>query len=68
MRLGEIKELVASTYDPAFAVDGSGCIAAWNSAAEAMFGLSACDAIGRRCNEIVQGTDECGPVCSAHPA
>ena len=66
MRLREIQELVANTSDPSFAVDGSGCIAAWNSAAEAMFTLSARDAIGRRCAEIVQGTDECGPVCSAH--
>lgn len=66
MRLREITELVASTTDPSFAVDGSGCIAAWNSAAEAMFGLAARDVIGRQCNEIVQGTDECGPVCSAN--
>ncbi len=65
MRLREIKELVANTLDPSFAVDGSGCIAAWNSAAQAMFALSARDAIGSQCNEIVQGTDECGPVCSA---
>jgi PAS domain S-box-containing protein len=66
MRLRGIRELVASTADPSFAVDGFGRIAAWNSAAEAMFALSACAAIGRQCNEIVQGTDECGPVCSAN--
>jgi PAS domain S-box-containing protein len=65
MWLRGIRELVASTADPSFAVDGSGCIAAWNRAAEAMFALSARAAIGRQCNEIVQGTDECGPVCSA---
>lgn len=65
MRLREITELVANTSDPSFAVDGSACIAAWNSAAEALFALSARDAIGRQCNEVVQGTDECGPVCSA---
>jgi len=65
MRLREIKELVANTSDPSFAVDGSGCIAAWNSAAVAMFALSARDAIGRQCDTIVQGTDECGLVCSA---
>jgi DNA-binding CsgD family transcriptional regulator len=66
MRLREINGLVVNTSDPSFAVDGSGCIAAWNRAAEAMFALSACDAIGRQCDKIVQGTDECGPVCSAH--
>ena len=65
MRLDEITELLANTSDPSFAVDGRGCIAAWNSAAEAMFALSAGDAIGRKCNEVVQGADECGPVCSA---
>ena len=65
MRPHEVRELVASTCDPSFAVDGSGCIALWNSAAEAMFALTARDAIGRPCDEIVQGTDECGPVCSA---
>ena len=65
MRLDEIRKLVANTSDPSFAIDGSGCIAAWNSAAEAMFALSARDAIGRQCGEIVQGTDECGPLCSA---
>lgn len=65
MRLREITELVSNTSDPSFAVDGSACIAAWNSAAEAMFALSARDAIGRQCHEVVQGTDECGPVCSA---
>lgn len=65
MLLREIKELVVSTSDPSFAVDGSGCIAAWNSAAEALFALSAADAVGRQCDGIVQGTDECGQVCSA---
>lgn len=65
MRSREITDLVVSTLDPSFAVNSLGCIAAWNSAAEAMFALSARDAIGRQCNEIVQGADECGPVCSA---
>lgn len=65
MRLPEINELVMTTSDPAFALDGSGHIAAWNSAAEAMFALSAPDAIGRRCHAVVHGTDESGPVCSA---
>ncbi len=65
MRLREIKELVVSTSDPAFAVDGSGQIVAWNSAAEAMFGLTVDQAVGKACGEIIQGTDECGSVCSA---
>jgi PAS domain S-box-containing protein len=65
MRIREIKDLVDSTSDSAFAVDGSGQIVAWNSAAEAMFGLSATDAMGKMCGEVVKGIDECGPVCSS---
>ncbi len=64
MRTREIKDLVDSTSDSSFAVDGSGHIVAWNHAAEAMFGLPASDAIGKLCGEIIQGADECGPVCS----
>ena len=41
MRLREIRALVESTGDPAFAVDGSGLIVAWNSAAGALFGVKA---------------------------
>jgi PAS domain S-box-containing protein len=65
MRFREIKELVESTSDSAFAVDGAGLVAAWNKAAEVMFGLSAADAIGKACGDILQGMDECGSVCSA---
>lgn len=65
MRIREIKDLVNSTSDSAFAADGSGQIVAWNHAAEAMFGLPADEAIGKACGEILEGMDECGPVCSA---
>jgi PAS domain S-box-containing protein len=64
MRLREIKNLVDNTSDCAFAVDGSGRIAAWNSAAEVMFGLRAEEATGLHCGEILQGMDECGMFCS----
>jgi PAS domain S-box-containing protein len=64
MRAREIKELVASTADCAFAVDGFGLVVAWNRAAEAMFGLTAQEAIGQPCGKIIQGMDECGLVCS----
>jgi PAS domain S-box-containing protein len=66
MRIREIKDLVDSTSDSSFAVDGSGHIVAWNRAAEAMFGLPAAEAIGKMCGDIIQGMDECGPVCSAN--
>ena len=65
MLIREITELVDSTSDSAFAADDSGHVVAWNRAAEAMFGISAADAMGKMCGEIVQGMDECGPVCSA---
>ncbi len=64
MLLRELKEMVESTADAAFAVDGAGLIVAWNAAAEAMFGLPAAEAVGKRCGQILQGMDECGPVCS----
>ena len=64
MKAEEIKKMAESTSDPAFAVDGEGLIVAWNRAAEALFALPASQAIGRPCGEIVQGTDECGSVCS----
>ena len=64
MRTRDISALVEGTSDSAYAVDGSGRIAAWNLAAEEMFGRSAADAIGKMCGEIIQGVDECGPVCS----
>jgi PAS domain S-box-containing protein len=64
MRFGEIKKLVESTSDAAFAVDGLGQIVAWNRAAESLFGMTAQQAIGQACGQIVQGMDECGAVCS----
>ena len=64
MRLKEIRALVESTGDPAFAVDGLGLIVAWNSAAGALFGVTAEQTMGKPCGRIVQGADECGLVCS----
>jgi PAS domain S-box-containing protein len=66
MRSREIQELVNSTSDPAFAVDEEGRVTAWNSAAEKFFGLSAGEALKSTCRQILQGVDECGPVCSAN--
>lgn len=64
MRVDQITNLVESTSDPAFAVDGTGLIEAWNSAAEQLFGVTVEQAIGQPCGVIVQGMDECGLVCS----
>ena len=64
MWLREIKELVDSTSDSAFAVDGEGLIVAWNQAAAELFKVLPEEAIGKPCGQILQGIDECGPVCS----
>ena len=64
MRRDELKRMVESTRDPAFAVDSDGVIVAWNGAAEELFGWPASAALGQRCRDIVKGTDECGAVCS----
>ncbi|MFN8008380.1 MAG: LuxR C-terminal-related transcriptional regulator [Terriglobia bacterium] len=64
MRLGEVQQLVDSTSDAAFAVDSSGLIVAWNRTAEEMFRKSADEVVGKPCGQILQGTNERGPVCS----
>jgi len=64
MKLREVRGLIRSTSDPAFAVDGEGRIVAWNHASVALFGLAEEEAIGRSCGSVLQGHDTCGPVCS----
>ena len=66
MRQDELTQLVQSTADASFAVDSDGFITAWNAGAEALFGLSPDGALGRGCGAILQGTDECGSVCSEY--
>ena len=58
MRLHDITRLVDNTLDAAFAVDVSGLIVAWNSEAEALFGVSAAEALEQPCGPIIRGTDE----------
>lgn len=64
MRLHDITRLVDNTLDAAFAVDVSGLIVAWSVEAEALFGVSAAEALEQPCGPIIQGTDESGRVCS----
>lgn len=64
MKPYEINDLVDSTLDPAFAVDPDGVIVAWNRQASELTGLTKEKAIGKQCGEILEGVDECGPVCS----
>ena len=64
MKKREIKQLVESTADPAFAVSGMHNIEYWNKSAEDFFGIKAKEAIGKSCSLIIAGYDECGKFCS----
>jgi DNA-binding CsgD family transcriptional regulator len=64
MRTREIKKLVESTADPAFAVNGLHSIEFWNKSAEQFFGIDAKTAVGKSCSSIIKGFDECGQFCS----
>lgn len=66
MNSREIRKLVAGTADAAFALDPDGLVAAWNESATELFGVSADDAIGKACAEVLHGVDECGRMCSEH--
>ncbi len=62
------RDIVASTQDPAFAVNAGGTILAWNRAAEQLFGYRETQALERRCWEILSGrdifgNDYCGESC-----
>jgi PAS domain S-box-containing protein len=60
----DLRKLSEGTSDAAYVVNSEGVVVAWNKAAETLFGVSAKKAIGQACRTIVQGTDECGAVCS----
>lgn len=60
----QVAKLVSGTFDPAFVINGSGIILAWNEAAEALFGVSQEIAVHSTCASIVRGVDECGSLCS----
>ena len=51
---------------PAFAVDAAGRISAWNNAPTELLGLSEAEALGVKCHQMLQCSDENGVVCSDH--
>ena len=51
------KEVVATTADPAFAVDPKGKIIAWNEGAEYCLGYRRSEVVGRRCWRVLKGRD-----------
>jgi DNA-binding CsgD family transcriptional regulator len=56
----EFNSLVFNTGEPAYAVDRSGKIVAWNEAAVQTFGFSTARALGSNCWELLQGQDVYG--------
>jgi PAS domain S-box-containing protein len=50
------------TGDPLFTVDPSLTVRSWNAAAERLTGVSAAEAVGRRCWEVLGGVGEDGAV------
>ena len=62
----DLKALLESTADGAFAVDQRLKIVYWNQAAHDMLGFGASDVIGHRCYEVLGGLDEDNrPFCKA---
>lgn len=60
--LEQIESQVAHIAGAAFAVDLRGLVVAWNRRAEALFGMTATEAVGRPCAMAVRGTDRTGQV------
>jgi PAS domain S-box-containing protein len=54
----DLKELLESTADGAFAVDKRLEIVYWNQAAQKMLGFDLGDTIGRPCYDVLRGLDE----------
>ena len=64
----DVREVVASTSEPAFAEDLEGSIVAWNDAAEEFLGYRRSEVVGRKCWEVLGGRDVygnryCGENC-----
>jgi PAS domain S-box-containing protein len=74
----DLFEFLEHTSDAAFALSDAGEICSWNSSAEALFGFSADDVLGKTCFELFQGRDMLGALlcrerchvrdCAAHHA
>lgn len=65
-----ITALVEGAGDPAFAVDATRTIVAWNRAVERLLHLPAAEALGRSCAQVLGGRDArgrlvCGALCPA---
>ncbi len=64
MQFYDLKNLVGSTADAAFAVDGDGNIVLLNAAAEQLLGVDQAAVVGQSCSQVLCGEDACGITCS----
>ena len=56
----DLAEMLATTAEGGFAIDGEGRIALWNRGAEDLLGHTVREAVGRRCCDLLMGDDENG--------
>jgi PAS domain S-box-containing protein len=65
--LNAVASLLHDSKEPAFVVDREGRIVHWNQPAEAFFGVSGGDAVGRHCATVVRGLSSVGEIqCTTH--
>ncbi len=53
-------DIVTSTAEATLATDGKGNVVAWNRAAERLLGHTARQVVGKRCYDLLRGTDPVG--------
>lgn len=59
-----LPELMASSADGVLAMDSRQRVIFWNRACEGLTGISATEALGRQCHEVLRGQDSAGrPLC-----
>ena len=60
-------DLLNSSIDAMFAIDGNQTVVFWNHASEELTGISAAKAIGKHCQDILHGHEPSGrPFCKAN--
>lgn len=63
----ELFDLFERTSDAAYVVNDEGEICSWNKAAERLFGYTRAEAIGKNCQDLLQGKGALGiPICGDH--
>jgi DNA-binding CsgD family transcriptional regulator len=55
-----LPDLLNNSTDAMFAIDGDQQVVCWNHGCEDLTGVSAFQAIGSRCHEVLQGHEPCG--------